>query len=167
MIAIKSLYAPVVGRLPFAGEKASGDSALFVAVIRHAFTAFAVSQAGIGAGAGACVVAVGHSLLLARGSAFFDYAAFCRRCQRPPFSTWRGRTLFSYPAASPCKHDGGFLTLDFYLVVSWEPHAYTRLRLASGSVTSTRADTPTNKTGADALFFHTPPRHRASTMAAG
>ena len=107
MIAIKSLYAPVVGRLPLAGEKASGDSALFVSVIRHAFTAFAVSRAGIGAGAGACVVAVGHSLLLARGSAFFDYAAFCGRCQRPPFSTRRGRTLFSYPAASPCKHDGG------------------------------------------------------------
>ena len=107
MIAIKSLYAPVVGRLPFAGEKASGDPALFVAVIRHAFTAFAVSRAGIGAGAGACVVAVGHSLLLARGSAFIDYAAFCGRCQRPPFSTWRGRTLSSYPAASPCKHDGG------------------------------------------------------------
>ena len=107
MIAIKSLYAPVVGRLPFAGEKASGDPALFVAVIRHAFTAFAVSRAGIGAGAGACVVAVWHPLLLARGSAFFDYAAFCRRCQRPPFSTRRGCTLFSYPAASPCKHDGG------------------------------------------------------------
>ena len=59
------------------------------------------------------------------------------------------------------------LPLDFYLVVFWEPHAYTRLRLASGSVTGTRADTPTNKTGADALFFHTSPRHRASTMAAG
>ena len=113
MIVIKSLYAPVVGRLPLAGEKASGDSALFVAVIRHAFTAFAVSRAGIGAGAGACVVAVGHSLLLARGSAFFDYAAFCRRCQRPPFSTWCGRTLFSCPAASPCKHDGGSAVIFF------------------------------------------------------
>ena len=58
------------------------------------------------------------------------------------------------------------LPLAFYLVVSWEPHAYTRLRLASGSVTGTRADTPTNKTGAEALFFHAPPRHRASTMGA-
>ena len=56
--------APVVGRLSLFGEKAAGDAAFTVAVVRHAFAAFAVTGAWVGAGTGTGVFACRHGIFL-------------------------------------------------------------------------------------------------------
>lgn len=64
MVAPEGFHAAVPSGFAFLGEEAAGDAAFLVAVVRHAFAAFAVSGAGVGAGAGTGVVAVRHNSLL-------------------------------------------------------------------------------------------------------
>ena len=108
--------APVVGRLSLFGEKAAGDAAFTVAVVRHAFAALAVTRAGVGAGTGTGVFACRHGIFLlflraqpacAAAEPFFVSVSPASMIPRGGASVKTGARVRRVPACAPgigCGH---------------------------------------------------------------